>query len=178
MNRCEQRLGYWWGAALIIATCWAGMRAAHCVVPVYASALAAPSVALQVATLEARLGDNPSDLEAAQRLAQLFLSAGAPGQAEAVLRWTTPALHADPRIASLRVQSLSALGEVDRALALQRSILASCAGECEPTLFAHGKYRERVLAELQRAGVTDSTRQPARVALAYNRATRSVQLAN
>src|SRR5690606_6907518 len=101
-------------------------------------------------------------------------------QAESVLRWAAPELHADPQLASLRVQTLSALGEVDRALTLQRSILASCAdgADCSPTLFAHGKKRERMLAELKRVGITDSTRRPDQVALAYDRATRTGRLSN
>lgn len=182
MKSREQRVGYWLGSALMIATCWAGMRAAHRVVPVSLSAANAPSTALQIASLEARLGHNPRDLQAAQVLAQTFLAAGVPGQAESVLRWAAPELHADPQLASLRVQTLSALGEVDRALTLQRSILASCADgaatDCSPTLFAHGKKRERMLAELQRVGITDSTRRPDQVALAYDRATRTGRLSN
>ena len=117
------------------------------------------------------------DAAAAVELGRTLLAYGQPGQAAASLDWVSPALQTEPQLASLRVQALTQLGEYDRALRLQRSVLATCSNAgCAPTVFARGKAQERLLVELLRVGVTDPDTQPARVALAQLRATRTGRL--
>ncbi|MCA9642212.1 MAG: hypothetical protein H6718_22230 [Polyangiaceae bacterium] len=163
----------WLVGLLSVAALWAGSNSSRQVSLIWPSG----SLPAEVSTLEAQLGKDRTDMGAALRLGDTLLDHGQAGQAEASLSWVAPELQAEPRVASLRVRALTQLGQFERALKLQRAVLASCTDTgCAPTVFARGKAQERLLEEFMRVGVTDPEAQPARVALAQFRATRTGRL--
>ncbi|MGE0327233.1 MAG: hypothetical protein AB7K71_41160 [Polyangiaceae bacterium] len=163
----------WLVGLLTAAALWAGSNNSRQVSLIWP----AGNLPSEVPQLEARLGKDRTDTDTALRLGDTLLNHGQPGQAEASLGWVAPEFQHEPRLASLRVRALTQLGQFERALSLQRAVLAGCSETgCSPTVFARGKAQERLLVEFLRVGVTDPEAQPAQVALAQYRATRTGRL--
>lgn len=170
--RGSDKSSVWLVGLLTVAAVWAGSNSSRQVSLIWPEG----SLPSEVPALEARLGKDRQDTRAALELANTLLAHGQPGQAEASLGWVAPELQAEPRVANLRVRALTQLGQLDRALYLQRAVLDSCTDVgCSPTVFARGKAQERLLVEFMRVGITDPEAQPARVALAQVRATRTAR---
>jgi hypothetical protein len=130
-----------------------------------------------ISTLETQVGRQPEDAAALHALVEAYLLRGAPGLAQAALDRAPESLRQAPRIADLRVRSLTELGRPQLAFAVQNTVLAACSrAGCTPELEGRGRHRLEWLRRMLELDVGDPRLEPERALLAYRLASRQVKL--
>lgn len=159
------------GSILMVAASSAAPKPAA---PIVAGTALGP----EITPLEERVGAEPADAEALERLARTYLAHDAPGLAHAALSRAPAPVRDSPRVAHLRGVALAHLGRVDAALDLQSSVLERCSRvPCTSELVARARRSAQWLDRMNRMGVDDSRVEPERAYVAYRLSTRQVGLA-
>ncbi len=119
-------------------------------------------------------------------LATAYVDAEQSGLAVALVEGAGPEVRADVRVMHAFARALVDQGRNQRALAVEREVVASCRpladgraapDGCGPTLLALAVRRTAILGELVALGVEDSGSAPEESLLAYRNATREVAVA-
>lgn len=127
--------------------------------------------------LETQVGREPEDPAALHALVDAYLLRGAPGLAQAALDRAPESLRRVPRIADLRVRTLTELGRPQLAFAVQNTVLAACSRRgCTPELEGRGRHRLEWLRQMLKLDVGDPRLEPERALLAYRLASRQAKL--
>ncbi len=130
--------------------------------------------------LEADVAAAPGDDAKLRALAQAYLDAHAPGLAIAVMERAPEEVRERSKVQHLYARALLEEGHAQDALAVERSVLATCTmadGICDAWLIASARRRADILEELVGLGIEDARAQPEASAVAYHNATREARLA-
>lgn len=133
-----------------------------------------------VGELEMRAAARPSEPSALRDLAQTYLDVRQPGLAVGAIEHAADAVRSDPTVEHVYARALLDQGRSIDALAAERRVLRSCAGDatsCSTWLLASATRRADILEQLVQLGVEDASAHPEASRLAYHNATRQVSLA-
>ncbi len=138
----------------------------------------------RVERLEAQVAAHPGDSVSRTSLAKSYLDAGSPGLAWRTLAATPDAQRHEPGIEHMAARVLIEQGKAKDALALERSVLATCGNDvgsavpgCDTWLIISANRRADILQELVQQGVEDAIAQPEASLVAYHNATHEARLA-
>jgi hypothetical protein len=139
----------------------------------------------QVRQLESSVALHRDDPGVTRALAQAYVDARAPGLAVALIERAPASVRDDVRVRHGLARALLDQGRSERALRVERAVLASClpladgsgaATGCDPTLLASASRRIGILGELVALGVEDAEAHPEAARLAYINATRDARV--
>jgi hypothetical protein len=144
----------------------------------------------RVEQLEAAVAAKPSDLALRAELVQAYLDGKSPGLAWSVVAEAPESQQRQPAIEHLAARVLIEQGDARGALALERSVLATCGDEpvaetdgtsahdgCDFWLIVSATRRAGILEELVHQGVEDAIAHPEASLVAYHKATHEARLA-
>jgi hypothetical protein len=140
----------------------------------------------RVEQLEAAVAASPSDLPLRAELVQAYLDGRSPGLAWSVVAEAPESQRREPAIEHLAARVLIEQGDAKGALALERSVLATCGDEpgaqsehdgCDFWLIVSATRRAGILQELVQQGVDDAIAHPEASLVAYHKATHEARLA-
>lgn len=138
----------------------------------------------EVLRLEAQLASRPHDISLRTALAQDYLDARSPGLAWRVVAETPEAERTEPAIQHLAARVLIEQGNATGALAMERSVLATCDSSaarspsgCNFWLVVSATRRAEILQALVTSGVDDALAHPEASLVAYHKATHEARLA-
>jgi hypothetical protein len=126
---------------------------------------------------------HPEDAVSRTSLARAYLDAGSPGLAWRALAGAPAAQQHQPAIEHMAARVLIEQGKAKDALALERSVLATCGGDpspangCDTFLIVSATRRADILEQLVAQGVEDAVAQPEASLIAYHNATHEARLA-
>jgi len=135
--------------------------------------------------LEAGAAARPDDTAATRALAQAYVDVGQPGLAIAVVQAAPARVRAESSVMHVYARALFDEGESDRALAVEREVVAACrplteggaaAAGCDPVLLASALRRVDIFRELVVLGVRDAQSHPEAALVAYQNATREARV--
>ena len=142
---------------------------------------ASSSASGDVTELEAEVGLGATTASVA-KLATAYLDRDQPGLASAVIERAPEEVRQRPEIAQLHARALFGRGHARQALAVARSVNATCdassAGRigCPPWLVAKATHQVAFLEEVVAAGIDDPYADPDATVAAYERSNREVRL--
>jgi hypothetical protein len=148
------------------------------------ASLAALSSA-RVRDLESSVALHRDDAAVTRALAQAYVDARAPGLAVALIERAPAPVRDDVRTRHSLARALLDQGRGERALRVERAVLATClpiadgsgpVAGCDPTLLASASRRIGILSELVALGVEDAEAHPEAARLAYLNATRDARV--
>jgi hypothetical protein len=140
----------------------------------------------RVERLEAEVASHPSDLAVRSELAQAYLDGRSPGLAWGTLADAPESQRQAPALEHLAARVLIEQGDTRGALAMERSVLATCGEEpsaeaahagCDYWLIVSATRRAGILEELVHQGVEDAIAHPEASLVAYHKATHEARLA-
>lgn len=134
----------------------------------------------RVGALEMAVATHPNDATTLGQLAQAYLDVHQPGLAVGAVEHAPAATRASADVEHVYARALLDQGRAVDALAAERRVLATCAGDessCSSWLVASATRRSEILDQLVQLGVEDASAHPEASRLAYHNATRQVSLA-
>lgn len=138
----------------------------------------------RVERLEADVAAHPGDLASRTELARAYLDAQSPGLAWRAIAEAPEAQRGEPAVQHMAARVLIEQGKANEALALERSVLATCGAEpstvsgrgCDFWLIVSATRRAAILQELVQHGVEDAIAEPEASLVAYHNATHEARL--
>jgi hypothetical protein len=143
----------------------------------------------RIERLEAEVAAHPSDVAIRGELVQAYLDGRSPGLAWSVVTEAPESQQREPAIEHLAARVLIEQGDAKGALALERSVLATCGDEpvgsasnagragCDFWLMVSATRRAGILEALVQQGVDDAIAHPEASLVAYHNATHEARLA-